>query len=88
MAEVIGKVGPCTLQLRTEGTHFDALVRSIVYQQLSGKAAATIHGRVKALFTSEAPLPPQLSGANHDVLRGIDAAFAVLAGWRSELFDR
>ena len=69
MAEVIEKVGPCTLQLRTEGTHFDALIRSIVYQQLSGKAAATIHGRVRAMFNSETPLPPQVAAADHDALR-------------------
>ena len=69
MVEVIDKVGPCTLQLRTEGTHFDALIRSIVYQQLSGKAAATIHGRVRALFDSESPLPPQVAAAEHDALR-------------------
>jgi len=69
MVEVIDKVGPCTLQLRTEGTHFDALIRSIVYQQLSGKAAATIHGRVRAMFNSETPLPPQVAAADHDALR-------------------
>jgi DNA-3-methyladenine glycosylase II len=69
MVEVIDKVGPCTLQLRTEGTHFDALIRSIVYQQLSGKAAATIHGRVRAMFDSETPLPPQIAAAEHDALR-------------------
>jgi len=50
MDEVISKVGPFNLTLRTAGTHFDALIRSIVYQQLSGKAAATIHGRVLLLF--------------------------------------
>jgi DNA-3-methyladenine glycosylase II len=69
MAEVIEKVGPCTLELRTAGTHFDALVRSIVYQQLSGKAAATIHGRVREMFDSGSPLPPQIAAAEHDMLR-------------------
>ena len=29
---------------------FDALAESIAYQQLSGKAAATIFGRVRALY--------------------------------------
>ena len=29
---------------------FDALAESIAYQQLSGKAAATIWGRVRALY--------------------------------------
>jgi DNA-3-methyladenine glycosylase II len=70
MAEVISKVGPFNLTLRTAGTHFDALVRSIVYQQLSGKAAATIHGRVLQLFDNEAPLPPQILSAEHETLRG------------------
>ena len=70
MDEVISKVGPFNLTLRTAGTHFDALIRSIVYQQLSGKAAATIHGRVLLLFNPEAPLPPQILNVSHDKLRG------------------
>jgi 3-methyladenine DNA glycosylase/8-oxoguanine DNA glycosylase len=49
LAKVIEAVGPCRLEVRSEGTHFEALARSIVYQQLSGKAAATIHGRFVAL---------------------------------------
>ena len=69
MAEVIGKVGPFTPRVIAGGTHFDALVRSIVYQQLSGKAAATIHGRVKALFSEDAALPVQIFAAEHDILR-------------------
>ena len=69
VAEVIAKVGPYKLTLRTAGTHFDALVRSIVYQQLSGKAAATILGRVLQLFDSTAPLPPQILRTDHDALR-------------------
>lgn len=35
--------------------NFQALCRSIVYQQLSGKAAGTIHGRFRALFDDERP---------------------------------
>jgi DNA-3-methyladenine glycosylase II len=69
LAEVIGKVGPFNLILRTAGTHFDALVRAIVYQQLSGKAASTIHGRVLQLFDPSAPLPPQILKTDHDMLR-------------------
>jgi DNA-3-methyladenine glycosylase II len=69
LAEVIGKVGPFNLTLRTAGTHFDALVRSIVYQQLSGKAASTIHGRVLQLFDPDAPLPAQILKTDHDTLR-------------------
>ena len=50
LARVIAAVGPCLFAPRAEGTHFEAVARSIVYQQLSGKAAATIYGRVCALF--------------------------------------
>ena len=35
------------------GTHFEALVRSIVFQQLAGAAASTIHGRLVALLEGE-----------------------------------
>jgi DNA-3-methyladenine glycosylase II len=48
LARVIAQVGPCTMLPRREGTHFAHLARAIVYQQLSGSAAATIHGRVLA----------------------------------------
>lgn len=52
LARVIESVGPCRLQLRDGGTHFQALVRSIVFQQLSGKAAGTIHARFSRLFAN------------------------------------
>jgi len=39
---------------------FDALAESIAYQQLSGKAAATIFGRVRALYPRRKWLDPQL----------------------------
>ena len=37
LAGIIEAVGACRIQIRSEGTHFQALVRAIVYQQLSGK---------------------------------------------------
>ena len=45
MGRLIRQAGPCTLGTRRQRSHFDALVRAIVYQQLAGKAAAAIHGR-------------------------------------------
>ncbi|HUQ48794.1 MAG TPA: DNA-3-methyladenine glycosylase [Gemmatimonadaceae bacterium] len=69
MADVIARVGPCTLEPRAEWTHFDALVRSIVYQQLSGKAAATIHGRVLALIGDGDQAPGKIIATSHDALR-------------------
>src|SRR6266487_2551673 len=38
---------------------FDALAESIAYQQLSGKAAATIFGRVRALYPRQKYLDPK-----------------------------
>ncbi|MEQ1618448.1 MAG: hypothetical protein ABL883_08915 [Terricaulis sp.] len=50
---------------------YRALVRSVVYQQLSGKAAATIHGRVLALFPDkDHPDPEDLLKIKDEALRG------------------
>lgn len=48
LAAVIDRVGPFTLEPRPTRSLFAALLRAIVYQQLNGKAAATIHARVLA----------------------------------------
>jgi len=69
LASVIDRVGPCRLEQRREGTHFDALVRSIVYQQLSGKAASTILGRVHGLFGDRSPTPSELLATPDETLR-------------------
>jgi DNA-3-methyladenine glycosylase II len=69
LATVIDSVGPCRLETRSEGTHFDALVRSIVYQQLSGKAASTILARVHALYGNRSPTPAELLATPDETLR-------------------
>ena len=69
LAPVIDLIGPCALEPRADGTHFDALCRAIVYQQLSGKAAATIHGRVVALYGGRHPLPAELLATPEEQLR-------------------
>jgi 3-methyladenine DNA glycosylase/8-oxoguanine DNA glycosylase len=50
LARLMERVGPFRLQLRDTHNTFGALAEAIVYQQLTGKAAATIYGRVKALY--------------------------------------
>lgn len=47
MATLVARAGPITLR-KPFDTHFAALVRSIVYQQLAGKAAGAIHSRLVA----------------------------------------
>jgi 3-methyladenine DNA glycosylase/8-oxoguanine DNA glycosylase len=50
LARVIDAAGPLRLELQKTPSPFLALAEAIVYQQLNGKAAATIFGRVHALF--------------------------------------
>ena len=49
MAQLIARHGPCRLDARGAASPFETLVGSIISQQLSTKAAATIKGRVAAL---------------------------------------
>jgi methylated-DNA-[protein]-cysteine S-methyltransferase len=52
LARLIDAVGPCALEreLKQTASVFGALAEAIINQQLTGKAAATIYGRVCALF--------------------------------------
>jgi 3-methyladenine DNA glycosylase/8-oxoguanine DNA glycosylase len=71
LAKVIATVGRCGLEFTPTDSPFRSLLRAIVYQQLSGKAAGTIHGRVVALFPIEhGPHPELLLGLPHASLRG------------------
>ena len=70
LAHVIVAVGPSRIRLRTDGTHFQALARAIVFQQLSGKAAGTIFARFNALFPDESPTPEALLELSDTALRG------------------
>jgi DNA-3-methyladenine glycosylase II len=71
LAQVIEAVGACRLQTRADGTHFQALTRSIVFQQLSGKAAGTILGRFNALYPGGAPTPQDVLDTSEDVMRSV-----------------
>ena len=71
LGAVIEKVGRCRFEARAEGTHFGALVRSIVYQQLSGKAAGTIHARLRALYGDRDPTAREILATPEETLRGV-----------------
>jgi len=71
LARVIEIVGPCRLESRREGTHFQALVRSIVFQQLSGKAAATILSRFNGLYPDNTPSPEAVLATSDAQLRAV-----------------
>jgi methylated-DNA-[protein]-cysteine S-methyltransferase len=84
LARVVDAVGPCRLALRTTPSVFTALAEAIVYQQLTGKAAATIYARVCALFARphEGPTPDQILRASDTRLRGAGLSRAKLLALR------
>ena len=67
LARVVDAVGPFRLELKNTTSVFGALAEAIVYQQLTGKAAATIFARVRALF----PRPHEGLRAEHIVRASI-----------------
>lgn len=69
LGAIINAVGPCRLEPRRTGTHFEALARAIVYQQLSGKAAGTIHGRFCALYPRKRLRPDAVLATSDEQLR-------------------
>ena len=71
MGRLIAEIGPCRYEVKNFGTHFDSLCRSIIYQQLSTKAAGTIHARFLALFPEERPSPDALLRFPEETLRGV-----------------
>ena len=64
---LVAEAGPPRLSAPTE-THFETLVRGIVYQQLAGPAAAAIHGRLIAALGGEVT-PERLLALPADTLR-------------------
>ncbi len=72
--------GPCDLVPRGQEP-FEYLLRAVTYQQLSGKAAATIHGRVVAL-TGDPPPPEAVLALPDEALRGAGLSRAKLAAIR------
>ena len=84
LAALIARVGPCRLRVEGLASPFAALVESIVYQQLTGKAAATIFARVCALFprAQAGPTPAHILRASDAELRGAGLSRAKLLALR------
>ncbi len=70
LARVIERVGKLTLRVEKLASPVEALARSIVYQQLGGKAAAAIHGRFSDLFPRRKPTATSILALSDDALRG------------------
>lgn len=79
LAEIIEIVGPCRLELMAMHSCFETLLESIVYQQLTGKAAATILGRVKGLYKDQFPTPAQVLKTSDEQFRAVGLSGAKTA---------
>ena len=74
LAKLIARAGPFTMKLASTQSPFEALLESIVYQQLHGKAAAAIHAKLVSSFEPVAglgvhPTPQHLLECPNEQLR-------------------
>jgi DNA-3-methyladenine glycosylase II len=68
LKRLVRLVGPCTLWFEPDG--FAALVRSIIAQQISTKAARSIHGRLAEALAPGGVVPAAVVAASDEALRG------------------
>jgi len=71
LCRAIDEIGPLGLRVAGERDLFEALAAAIVYQQLSGKAAATIHGRFSVLFRNGRPDAVETLSLGYEPLRAV-----------------
>ena len=80
MRRLVADAGPARV-LPPADSHFEALVRAIVYQQLAGRAAAAIHGRLIAALDGQVEPEPLLS-LSDETLRAVGLSGAKVASLR------
>jgi DNA-3-methyladenine glycosylase II len=81
LASLIARAGPLGHRPRDPDGPFGALVRAIVFQQLAGRAAQAIHGRVRAAVGGSIT-PEALAAASDDALRTAGLSANKLASLR------
>ncbi len=82
-AELIRRVGRFRMEMDTHPSPFDALTEAIIYQQLHGKAAATILGRLKdKIGGGNFPTPAQILAATDADLRAAGLSRQKIAALR------
>jgi DNA-3-methyladenine glycosylase II len=86
MRRLVDEHGPLDEEERRRGRPREpdgALVRSIVGQQLSTKAARSIYERLTALFDGRTPTPPELLAADPEDVRSVGLSRPKVAYLRS-----
>jgi len=70
LKRLIEETLPFQIDVADDQSPYEALLEAIAYQSISGKAAATIYGRIKALSaTGRAPTPQEMLKLRKPVLR-------------------
>jgi 3-methyladenine DNA glycosylase/8-oxoguanine DNA glycosylase len=91
MLALVKRVGPCRLDQRVAPDAFQALLRAIVAQQVSAKAARTVYERVTALVPGGIVTPEVLLALDSETLRATGAITALtdvqgIGRWTAEVF--
>ena len=81
LAHLVELAGPITYRPRDPDGHFGALVRSIVFQQLAGRAAQAIYQRVRTTLNGSVT-PEVLAAVPDDALRAAGLSANKLASLR------
>ncbi len=82
LAAAMERIGPCRLRGSDGKTPYQALFRAIVGQQLHGRAAEAILGRICALGDGETPSPQDLATYTDESLRACGLSAAKLLALR------
>src|SRR5437773_6583952 len=82
LRKLIRQVGPCRIETINHRSPFEALAHAVAHQQLNGTAAATILGRVKALYPRRRfPRPEDILATAEAQLRGAGLSRAKVAAF-------
>jgi 3-methyladenine DNA glycosylase/8-oxoguanine DNA glycosylase len=83
LGRLITDIGEFPFKLDECDSVYESLLEAIAYQSISGKAAATIFARVKALGTNgQCPTPEEMIGASPQALREAGLSFAKVAAMK------
>src|SRR5580704_3564842 len=83
LAKLIEKTGSFHFKLDTCDSVYESLLEAITHQSISGKAAATIFGRIKMLGTEgRCPTPQQILAATDLTLREAGLSYAKAASMK------
>lgn len=82
LKRLMERIGPFQLRLKPTHSTFEALLESIMYQQLHGRAAKAIHDRLLALFPGGIATPAGLQALPDEVLRAAGLSAGKVASAR------